>query len=68
MNIFHNDTYYRIPLDKDVTIKSITFISGEYLNKTIGEESDYSKSIREKKYQVIVKPRKELQELNNLFS
>ena len=68
LKIIHNDTYYRILLDEDVTIKSITFISMEYLNETMGKESDYPESIREKFNEVIVKPRKELQELNNLFS
>ena len=68
LNIFHNDAYYRIPSEKDIVIKSITFINKYFLGKMLGEDYDYPEILREKYNEVIAKPRKELLDLNNLFS
>ena len=68
LQVFHNDVYYRIPFDKNIVIKSITFINKIFLYKMLGEVNDYPKIIRDKFDEVTVKQRKELQELNNLFS
>ena len=68
LSIFHNDIYYRIPSDKDIVIRSITFVNNDFLNKMIGNEIDCPEIMREKYNEVIAKPTKELQDLNNLFS
>ena len=68
LSIFHNDIYYRIPSDKDIVIRSITFVNKFFLYKMRGEDDDYPEIIREKFDEVIAKPKKELQDLNNLFS
>ena len=64
--IFHNEIYYRISNDKDVVISSIALISSNFLNEIIDKEEDYKD--RNEWGEVIAKPRKELKELNNLFT
>ena len=61
-SIYHNDTYYRIPSENDIAIKSITFISKSFLNMMLIPEDKISFD------DVILKPKKELEDLNNLFS
>ena len=63
--VYHNEIYYRISSDKNVAIKSITFIGVSFLNEILGTIEDYSNQYER---EAIAKPRKELQELNNLFS
>ena len=55
-----------IDYDKDVVIISIALISSSFLNEMIGKVEDYEES--EELGEVIAKPRKELKELNNLFT
>ena len=64
--VLHNEIYYRISNDKDVVIISIALISSSFLNEMIGKVEDYEES--EEVGEVIAKPRKELKELNNLFT
>lgn len=64
--VLHNEIYYRISNDKDVVIISIALISSSFLNEMIGKVEDYEES--EEWGEVIAKPRKELKELNNLFT
>ena len=64
--VLHNEIYYRISNDKDVVIISIALISSSFLNEMIGKVEDYEES--EELGEVIAKPRKELKELNNLFT
>ena len=65
-DVLHNEIYYRISNDKDVVIISIALISSSFLNEMIGKVEDYEES--EELGEVIAKPRKELKELNNLFT
>mgnify|MGYP002626971971 CR=1 FL=1 len=69
LKVFHNDVYYRIPFDKNIVIKSITFIDRIFLYTILGHDADYPENTRDNYNEVTVKPGKELQELlNNLFS
>ena len=61
-SIYHNDTYYRISSENDVAIKSITFISKSFLVEMIIPEDEISFG------DIILKPKKEVEYLNNLFS
>lgn len=66
LSVFHNEIYYRIPLDKDVVIKSIAFISYNFLDESREEVFNELQNLT--KNEVTIKQRKELKELNNLFS
>ena len=61
-SIYHNDTYYRISSENDIAIKSITFISKSFLDMMIKPEDKNSFGDN------ILKQKKELEDLNNLFS
>ena len=61
-SIYHNDIYYRISSENDIAIKSITFISKSFLDMMIKPEDKNSFG------DIILNTKKELENLNNLFS
>ncbi len=64
LRVYHNEIYYRISSDKNVAIKSITFVGLSFLKEMLGTIEDYPSQYEE----TIAQPRRELKELNNLFS
>ena len=62
LSIYHNDAYYRISSEYDVAIKSITLISKSFLAEMIIPEDEISFE------DIILKPKKKVEYLNNLFS
>jgi len=60
--IYHNDTYYRIPSENDIAIKSITFVSRSFLQEMVEPEK------RKMNEHITIKPNKIMKDLNNLFS
>ena len=62
ISIYHNDIYYRISSENDIAIKSITFISKSFLDMMLIPEDKIPFD------DIILKPKKELEDLNNLFS
>ena len=60
-SIYHNDTYYRIPSEKNLFIKSIIFVKPMFLGVDFKMQETYGKG------EVVENPRI-IQELNNLFT
>ena len=61
-SIYHNEPYYRISSENDIAIKSIIFISKSLLDIMISPEDKIPNG------DIILKPKKEFEYLNNLFS
>ena len=60
--VYHDDIIYRISSEKNIFIKSITFITKKFLNEMIPKIDNFSNK------EIVVKPKKILNDLNNLFT
>ncbi len=60
--VYHNDPIYRISSEKNIFIKSITLITSHFLYEMIDPKIDDYPG------EIVVKPKKILNDLNNLFT
>ena len=63
ISVYHDDPIYRISSEKNIFIKSITFVTKKFLNE-MNETNIKDYSVKE----IIVKPKNILNYLNNLFT